>query len=124
MLTRAPTGKVDVLFNCRVVGVLQRKVRKEYSLRIPASNLKKANTLSFRFIEPGDGMSLSSPVLTLQGQAFWDPRDEAIGQVRTAHWGDKAAGWGGFISGDAQPPDESPFHRRQNVFCFVLSDVE
>jgi len=121
---RAPTRKVDVLFNGKVVGVLQPKVRKKYSLRIPASNLKRANTLSFRFLESGDGMSLSSPVLTFQGQAFWDPRDEAIGQVRTAHWGDKAAGWGGFIAGDAQPPDESPFHRRQNVFCFVLSGVE
>jgi len=121
---RAPAGKADVLFNGKVVGVLQPKARKEYSLRIPASHLKEANTLAFRFLEPGDGMSLSSPVLTFQGRTYRDPRDEAIRQVKIGHWGDKAADWGGYIAGDAQPPDESPFHRRQNVFCFVLSGVE
>jgi calcineurin-like phosphoesterase family protein len=121
---RAPTGKVDVLFNGKAIGALQPKVGKEYVFRIPATNLRKANTLSFRFLEPGDGMSLSSPVLTFEGKAFRDPRDEAIRQVRTGHWGDKAADWGGFIAGDAQPPDETPFHRRQNVFCFVFSGAE
>jgi hypothetical protein len=121
---RAPAGKVDVLFNGKVVGALQPKARKEYSLRIPASSLKEANTLSFRFLEPGDGMSFGSPVLTFRGKAFRDPRDEAVREVKTAHWGDEAADWGGYIAGDAEPPDESPFHRRQNVFCFVLSRVE
>lgn len=121
---RAPIGNVDVLFNGKVVGVLQPKARKEYSLRISASHLKEANTLAFRFLEPGDGMSLSSPVLAFQGKTYRDPRDEALRRVKTGHWGDKAADWGGFIAGDAQPPDESPFHRRQNVFCFVLSGVE
>jgi hypothetical protein len=115
---------VDVLFNDEVVGVVQPKARKDYSIRIPASRLMGANTLSFRFLDPGDGMSLNSPVLTFQGNTHRDPRDEAIRQVKAGHWGDKAAEWGGFIAGDAQPPDESPFHRRQNVFCFILSGVE
>lgn len=121
---RAPAGKVDVLFNDEVVGVLQPKARKGYSIRIPASRLMEANTLSFRFPEPGDGMSLSSPVLTFQGNTYRDPRDEAIRRVKIGHWGDEAAEWGGFIAGDAQPPDESPFHRRQNVFCFILGGVD
>ncbi|HJN08721.1 MAG TPA: metallophosphoesterase N-terminal domain-containing protein [Pirellulaceae bacterium] len=118
---RPPAGKADVLFNGKVVGVLEPKARKNYSFKINASSLGVANTLSFRFAEPGDGMSLSSPVLTFQGEIFRDPRDEAIRQVRTGHWGKEAADWGGFIVGDAQPPDETPFHRQQNLFCFVLS---
>ena len=65
-------------------------------------------------------MSLGSPVLTVQGAAIRDPRDSAIRQVRIAHWGDAAVDWGGFIVGNAAPPDETPFHRKQSVFCFVL----
>jgi len=121
---RPPTGKADVLFNGQMVGVLEPKARKDYTFRINASNLGVANTLSFRFAEAGDGMSLSSPFLTFQGKVIRDPRDEAIRQVRTGHWGDKAAGWGGFIVGDAEPPDETPFHRKQSYFCFVLSGAE
>ena len=121
---RAPSGKVDVLFNHKVHGVLQPNSQKKYSFQIPASSLRKANTLSFRFAEPGDGMSLSSPVLSFQGQAIRDPRDEAVRQVKIGHWGAKAADWGGFIAGDAEPPDETPFHRRQSVFCFVLHDAK
>ena len=121
---RPPTGKVDVLFNEKVVGVLEPKARKKYSFKIDASRIGVANTFSFSFAEPGDGMSLSSPVLTVQGKIVRDPRDEAIRQVRVGHWGNKAADWGGFIVGDAQPPDESPFHRQQNRFCFVLSGAK
>lgn len=121
---RAPTGPVDVLFNDKVVGVFQPNARKEYSFRIPAAVLREANTLSFRFAQPGDGMNLSSPVLTIQGRPYRDPRDEALRQVRTGHWGESAADWGGFIAGDAVPPDETPFHRRQDDFCFVLRPME
>lgn len=118
---KAPDSKVDVLLNGTVLGTLDPGARKEYSFTIPAANLRKANVLSFRFADPGDGMSLSSPVLTVQNTKFLDPRDLAIRQVRTSHWGDAAADWGGFIVGNAAPPDETPFHRRQNVFCFALS---
>jgi len=121
---KAPDGKVDVLFNDVALGVLEPKARKEYSFRIPASSLKEASVLSFRFIEPGDGMSLSGPVLTFRGKALRDPRDEAVRRVKVAHWGTDAADWGGYIVGDAAPPDESPFHRRQNTYCFVLTGVE
>ena len=121
---RAPAGKVDVLFNGKAVGFLQPNAQKEYSFRIPASILREANELSLHFVEPGDGMSLGSPVLTFQGKVVRDPRDEAIRQVRIGHWGAKAAEWGGFIAGNAAPPDETPFHRRQDIFCFVLSRTE
>jgi hypothetical protein len=117
---KPPDGEVDVLLNGTVVGTLEAGARKEYSLAIPASSLLKANVVSFRFAEPGDGMSLSSPSLTVQNKVVRDPRDLAIRRVRTAHWGDAAAEWGGFIVGDAAPPDETPFHHRQNLFCFVF----
>ncbi len=121
---KAPVVKVDVLFNGKNVGVLDARARKQYSFRIPASSLRAANALTFRFGHAGDSMSLSSPVLTVQGKSIRDPRDEAIRQVRIGHWGSEAAEWGGFIAGEAAPPDETPFHRRQNVFCFVLSNAE
>ena len=121
---RAPSGKVDVLFNGEVVGVLEPAARKEYSFAVPASVLQGANTLSFRFSQSGDGLSLSSPLLTFGGRVFRDPRDEAVRQVKIAHWGKAAADWGGFIAGGAAPPDETPFHRKQNLFCFVVSGVE
>ena len=119
---RAPSGKVDVLFNDKVAGILEPNNQKKYSFQIPAQSLRKANTLAFRFMKPGDGMTLSSPVLSFQDQAIRDPRDEAIRKVKIGHWGDKAADWGGYIAGDAEPPDETPFHRRQKIFCFVLND--
>ena len=121
---KAPGSKVDVLFNGTVVGTLDPDARKEYSFTIPASNLREANVLSFRFADPGDGMSLGSPVLTVQDTAIRDPRDLAIRRVRTSHWGNAAVDWGGFIAGNAAPPDETPFHRRQNVFCFVLNTTQ
>jgi hypothetical protein len=118
---KAPGSDVDVLFNGTVVGTLDPDARKEYSFTIPALSLRKANVLSFRFADSGDGMSLSSPVLTVQNTTIRDPRDLAIRRVRTSHWGNTAVEWGGFIVGNAAPPDETPFHRRQNVFCFVLN---
>jgi len=121
---QAPFGKVDVRFNGKSVGVLDAQARKQYTFSIPAASLGAANTLTFQFSQPGDGMTLSSPVLTIDGKTIRDPRDDAIRQVRTAHWGSEAADWGGFIAGEAEPPDETPFHRRQNIFCFVLSNTE
>lgn len=120
---RAPADKVDVLFNGTVVGVVEPDTCKAYSFSIPASCLLCANTLSFRFSCPGDGMTLSGPVFKYGKTKFRDPRDEAIRRVRTAHWGEVAIDWGGFIAGGAAPPDETPFHRRQNVFCFVFSNT-
>jgi hypothetical protein len=115
-----PVGKVDVVFNDTIVGTLAPTARKEYSFTIPISQLRKANVLTFRFADPNDGMSLGSPVLTIRNTEIRDPRDVAIRKVRTAHWGEDAVDWGGFIAGHAAPPDETPFHRKQNVFCFVV----
>ena len=117
---RAPSGKVDLLFNGKVLGRLEVGKRKQYSFSVPASLLRHANKLSFRFNKPGDGLSLNAIQLSFRGKVVHDLRDEAIRRVRAAHWGPAAAEWGGFIVGPAAPPDETPFHRRQNIFCFVL----
>ena len=117
---KAPDRKVDVVFNETVVGTIEPDVRRNYSFMIPAACLRTANVLKFRFADPDDGMSLGSPVLTLENTLIRDPRDVALRRVRTAHWGDAAVDWGGFIVGNAAPPDETPFHRRQDLFCFVL----
>lgn len=121
---RAPADKVDVLFNGKSMGTLAPQARKKSSFTIPASLLRDVNTLSFRFARADDGFSLGSPQLTFRGKIFRDPRDDAIRQVRLAHWGNEADDWGGFIAGNAEPPDESPFHRKQNVFCFLLRPAE
>jgi hypothetical protein len=121
---KAPTGKVDVLFNGSLAGTLTADARKNYSFNIPAASLRKANVLSFRFAEPGDGMSLNSSVLKFQNTTVRDPRDAAIQRIRIAHWGKSAVDWGGFIVGDAAPPDETPFHRKQNKFCFILEPTQ
>jgi hypothetical protein len=111
---KAPNNDAEVLFNGHIVGV-----RKSYAFTIPAPILKSANVLTFRFSE-ADGMSLSSPVLTTDGKIIHVVRDQKMRRVRIAHWGKAAADWGGFIVGEAAPPDESPFHRKQNEFCFVI----
>ena len=117
---RAPAHETAVLFNGREVGSLNSKAGRRVTFRIPASLLKTANIVSFRFSEPSDGMSLTSPELTHEGRVIRDPRDAAIREIKIAHWGAAAAGWGGYIAGNAEPPVETPFHRRQDVFCFVL----
>ena len=122
-LARKPAGKVEVLVNKHVVGGLEPKTAKKYSFEVPKSVLATTNTLEFRFTRQGDGMTLRAPRLTFRGDDCRDHRDRAIDAVKTAHWGAKAATWGGFIVGDAAPPDETPFDRKQNVFCFVLDDV-
>ena len=111
---------MDVLLNGHLVGTLDPDARRKYSLHIPAASLRKANVLTFRFAEPDDGMSLNDPILKFQNTVIRDPRDTALRRVRTAHWGKDAVDWGGFIVGNAAPPDETPFHRKQNEFCFVL----
>ena len=121
---RAPAAEVDVLLNGKSVGELAPEMRKKYSFVVPAALLRDVNVLSFRFGQAADGFSLGSPQLKFQGRVFRDPRDAAIRHVRLAHWGNGAEDWGGFIAGDAEPPDESPFHRRQNVFCFLLPPDE
>jgi calcineurin-like phosphoesterase family protein len=119
---KAPGGKVDVILNDKVIGTLAPKARKKYTFRIPASGLRKANILSFRFARPGDDMGLSSPILTFQGEPIEDPRDTALKQVRTSHWGPKSADWGGFVAGNGSLR-EGPFARKQDVFCFILPDA-
>ena len=68
-------------------------------------------------------MTITAPVLKCDKMTLRDTRDTALRLVKSAHWGDAAADWGGFIVGEAEPPDESPFHRRQNVFCFVFAET-
>tara|TARA_B100000686_G_C16771646_1_gene965563 strand:- start:166 stop:2100 length:1935 start_codon:yes stop_codon:yes gene_type:complete len=117
---QAAAGKVDVLLNGKSVGSLEPGIRKSYTFPVPADALRLANTLSFRFSMQGDGMTITAPVLKYDKATLRDIRDKALRLVKSAHWGDAAADWGGFIVGEAEPPDESPFHRRQNVFCFVF----
>jgi len=117
---KVPSEQVDVLLNGHLLGTLAPDARRKYSLHIPAASLRKANVLTFRFAEPDDGMSLNDPILKFQNTVIRDPRDAALRRVRTAHWGKDAVDWGGFIVGNAAPPDETPFHRKQNEFCFVL----
>ncbi len=120
---RAPAGKVDVLFNGVLAGVLEAGVSTDYALAISGGLLKKANTVRFRFAEPGDGMALTSPALACRGKIYRDPRDAAVEAVRVAQWGTGSAGWGGFITGDGGL-EEGPFRRRQDVFCFVVETGE
>ncbi len=67
-------------------------------------------------------MILGSPTFKIGKTVLRDTRDKALRLVKAAHWGAASVDWGGFIAGDVAPPDETPFHRRQNVFCFVFSD--
>jgi hypothetical protein len=117
---KAPSDKVDVLVNGHLAGTLDPGVRRTYSFKIPAASLHNVNVLTFQFADPDDGMSLNNPILKFQETVIRDPRDVALRRVRTAHWGKDAVDWGGFIVGNASPPDETPFHRKQKRFCFIL----
>lgn len=121
---KAPTGKVDVVFNDKVIGQLSPKAIKVYSFPIKAADLGIANRLTFRFSETDDAMSLSSPLLKFQDKVIRDPRDTALREVRTAHWGKAAADWGSFLTGNPDALDENPFQRQQSRFCFVLNDAK
>lgn len=121
--SRLPVGKTEVLFNGKVIGALSAETQKEYSFKIEASLLRRANTLSFRFEDSEDGFTLAHPVLVYQGREIRDPRDAAIHDIKLAHWGKAGANFGGYIVGNAEPPDETPFQRRQSTFCFVLNPV-
>jgi hypothetical protein len=119
---RAPTGKAEVLINGTVVGELEQGKQKSYAFPVASKLLRRVNLLSFRFAQLDDGITLTSPSLTHQDLTYRDPRDEAIRQIKAAHWGEAAVDWGGYIAGNAQPPDETPFDRRQNIFCFILNE--
>ena len=110
-----------MLINGSVVGELEQGKQKAYTFTVASNQLRRVNLLSFRFAQLDDGITLTSPSLTHRDLTYRDPRDEAIRQIKVAHWGDAAVDWGGYIAGNAHPPDETPFDRRQNVFCFVLS---
>jgi len=113
-----PVGKVHVLFNGETIGELTPGAAEAYSFTIRAGQIRAANTLSFQFEQPGDGMRIGSPVLTIKSTPMLDVRDHALQAVKRAHWGDDAAGWGGFNVGDGKLL-ETPFIRNQNTFCFV-----
>jgi len=118
---RAPSGQTEVLINDRVIGRLDPGKHKSYTLRVPAETLRDVNLLTFRFATADDGMTLTSPALTYNKTTHRDPRDVAIREIKAAHWGPAAIDWGGYIAGNASPPDETPFDRRQNVFCLILN---
>ena len=103
---------------------MQPGLRGPVKMSIAANALRSVNVLGFRFMEAQDGLSMGSPTLVYRGAKLHDPRDVAGREVKVAHWGAAAADWGGFLVGDAEPPDETPFHRRQNMFCFVIADAK
>ena len=117
---RAPEHEATVLFNGQKVGALKKEPGKTLTFRIPANLLKTVNILGFQFSQRDDGLSLTSPKLTYKGRVILDPRDAAIREIKIAHWGAAAAEWGGYIAGNAEPTVETPFHRKQDVFCFLL----
>ena len=121
---RAPVGKAEVLLNGAVIGELEQGKHKTYVFPVASKQLDQVNLLSFRFAEAQDGITLTSPSLTHNDVIYRDPRDVAIRQVKAAHWGEAAADWGGYIAGNVRPPDETPFDRRQNIFCFILSEYK
>ena len=123
-IKKTPTGSVQVLFNEEVVGSIPANTRKEYSFPINASQLHAANTLSFKFSDPADGMTLGSPVLKIGMNQLRDPRDTAVRKIKAAHWGTGAVDWGGYLVGDSPELVGNPFQRKQSRFCFVLSDAE
>ena len=46
------------------------------------------------------------------------------GLVRWFRFTDNETSPVGCLVGDAEPPDETPFHRKQNIFCFVLNETK
>ena len=120
---KGPDTETQVMLNGHVIGTLTAEARKSYSFPIRPEQLLAVNVLQFRFAETSDSMSLSSPVLTCGGNRIYDLKDQKVRAVRIAHWGAGYADRGGFVVGSAGPPDESPFHRKQDEFCFVISDL-
>lgn len=114
---QAPSGDVEVLLNGKAIGTLRRGQRTTYVLPVPPTALSSVNTLRFNFAEAGDGMGITDPVLTVDGQRYQDPRSAAVEKVRVAHWSEKAATWGGFAVGEGLCA--RPFVRVQQTFCFV-----
>jgi len=119
---RAPSGKVDVLFNGTPVGVLVAGRRQGYSFPVPGKLLRRVNALTFRFGIRGDGMSITRPLVTFGGKAIEDPRTAAVTKVRVAHWKKGVEAWSGFVVGGERYEDS--FSLRQQVFRFVLPGRE
>ncbi|MCK5804875.1 MAG: metallophosphoesterase, partial [Lentisphaeria bacterium] len=111
-------GKVSVLLNGESIGSLAPGKRGECSFPVPENVLRKVNTLTFQFADPGDRISISSPVLHVGGKAIEDPRALAMHKVRANHWPEKIVRRAGFVLGDDTP--ESSFASRQDAFRFVL----
>ena len=116
---KAPGSTVEVLLNGVNVGTLPPGDQKEYTFPVAPEALRTVNRLAFRFSQTGDVMSIGSPRLEFEGTGIEDPRCAAIRKVKIAHWGEKAADWGGFIVGEGLP--EGPFDRKQDTFLFVLN---
>jgi N terminal of Calcineurin-like phosphoesterase/Concanavalin A-like lectin/glucanases superfamily len=117
---KAPVGKVEVIFNDKVIGAISPNAHKKYSFTIPSASLKTVNILHFRFAFPEDGMGISHLVLNHQGKTIRDPWDIAVKKVKVGHWGEKSADWGGYIIGDGDL-FEGPFTPKQDEFCFVMA---
>ena len=117
---KAPSGQVEVFLNDAKVGALLPGRRKAYSFPVPAPTLSRVNTLRFEFAKPGDGMLITSPILTVAGRQLEDVRSAAVKEVRIAHWSEKAANWGGFAVGAGLCA--RPFVRVQQTFCFVYDE--
>jgi hypothetical protein len=119
----APQRNVRVLFNGEHVGELEGGAAKVYSFPVSPSIVRTANTLRFEFDDSSDGMHIDGPILTVNGKtAIRDPHDQAVTRIKRAHWGDGAANWGGYVVGQGELL-ETPFIRKQDVFCFVLDSA-
>ncbi len=116
---KAPSGKVEVLFNDRVIGELKADKAGDYSFPVASSLLQKANLLSFRFASDGDEMGISQLTLKCGDATYRDPVDEAIREVKSKHWGPGSVDWGAYIVGNGRLGENS-FTFKRNAFLFVL----
>ena len=113
----SPSGKVSVLINGDDVGALRPGQRGECTFAVPEQTLRKVNALTFAFANPHDRISISSPVLRVDGKSIRDPRAVAVRKVQANHWPEKIVERAGFVLGEDVP--ESSFALRQNTFHFV-----
>ena len=116
---KAPSEKVEVLFNDQVIGELKADKAGDYSFPVVSSLLQKANLLSFRFAGVGDEMGISQLTLKCGDSTYRDPADEAIREVKSKHWGPDSVDWGAYIVGNGRLAENS-FTFKRNVFSFVL----
>jgi hypothetical protein len=116
---KAPSGKVEVLFNDQVIGELKADKAGDYSFPVASSLLQKANLLSFHFAGGGDEMGISQLTLKCGDATYRDPVDEAIREVKSKHWGPDSVDWGAYIVGNGRLGENS-FTFKRNAFLFVL----